>query len=231
MINYFQRSMLHFSGLVVIVFVFNFSCKTNEDFQPKNDSGSYVIKGKKNYLNGYPAINPDGSVNVVVEIPAGSRDKWEVAKDEGDLRWEFSDGKPRVVNYLAYPGNYGMIPQTLLPKNLGGDGDPLDVIILGSAISRGDVVTAKIIGVLKLLDDGEQDDKLIAVRPIDQLGAVNNLSELKNKYPGITDILETWFTHYKGKGRIQSLGFDDVDKAKEILNEAAKAYQMVRSSK
>ncbi len=231
MINYFQKFMLRYSGLAAIVLVFNFGCQTNEDFQSKKASGSYIIKGEKNYLNGYPAINPDGSVNVVVEIPAGTRNKWEVTKNKGDLRWEFRDGKPRVVNYLAYPGNYGMIPQTLLPKKLGGDGDPLDVIILGSAISRGDVVSAKIIGVLKLLDDGEQDDKLIAVRPIDQLGSVNNLSELKNKYPGITDILETWFTSYKGKGRMQSLGFDDVVKAKKIINEAVKAYQQDHSSK
>jgi len=231
MINYFQRFILHYSGLVTIILVFNFGCNANEDFQPKNDLGSFVIKGEKNYLTGYPAINPDGSVNVVVEIPAGSRDKWEVSKDQGDLRWEFRDGKPRVVNYLAYPGNYGMIPQTLLPKKVGGDGDPLDVIILGSAIPRGYVVNAKIIGVLKLLDDGEQDDKLIAVLPIDQLGSVNNLFELKNKYPGITNIIETWFTNYKGKGRMQSLGFDGVNKAVEILNEATRAYQQAHSSK
>jgi len=56
-----------------------------------------------------------------------------------------------------------MIPQTLLSKENGGDGDPLDVIILGPSISRGSVVKAHLIGVLKLLDGGEQDDKLIAI--------------------------------------------------------------------
>ena len=45
--------------------------------------------------------------------------------------------KPREVKYLGYPGNYGMIPRTLLPKELGGDGDPLDVIVLGPAVERG----------------------------------------------------------------------------------------------
>ena len=51
----------------------------------------------------------------MVEIPAGSNDKWEVDKTSGALYWEQEDGKPRVVQYLAYPGNYGMIPRTSLP--------------------------------------------------------------------------------------------------------------------
>ena len=55
-----------------------------------------------------------------------------------------------------------MIPGTLLPKDRGGVGNPLDVIVLGPAISRGTIVAVKPIGILKLLDDGEQDDKIIA---------------------------------------------------------------------
>jgi len=54
-----------------------------------------------------------------------------VKKPDGIMKWAFEDGKPRVIKYLAYPGNYGMIPRTLLPKELGGDGDPLDIIMLG----------------------------------------------------------------------------------------------------
>ena len=56
-----------------------------------------------------------------------------------------------------------MIPRTLLPKELGGDGDPLDVLVLGRALPRGSVVETKVLGVLKLLDRGEQDDKILAV--------------------------------------------------------------------
>ena len=57
--------------------------------------------------------------------------------------WEFKDGKPRIVKYLGYPGNYGMVPKTLLPENLGGDGDPLDVIVLGPQVERGSVIKCK----------------------------------------------------------------------------------------
>ena len=51
--------------------------------------------------------------------------------------WTFDHDTPRIVNYLGYPGNYGMIPRAFLPKNLGGDGDPLDVLLLGPSIKRG----------------------------------------------------------------------------------------------
>ena len=62
---------------------------------------------------------------VVIEIPAGTIEKYEIDKKNGGLKIDQRDGKPRLIKFLSYPANYGMIPQTLLPKNLGGDGDPL----------------------------------------------------------------------------------------------------------
>ena len=72
----------------------------------------------------------------IVEIPAGACEKWEVKLD-GVMRWDMKDGKPRHVKYLGYPCNYGMVPRTMLGKELGGDGDPLDVLMLGPAVPRG----------------------------------------------------------------------------------------------
>lgn len=166
----------------------------------------------------------DGLINVVVEIPAGTNAKWEVQKDSGLLEWEQRDGRPRIVRYLPYPGNYGMVPQTLLPKELGGDGDPLDVIVLGPALTRGSVVAARLIGVLKLLDRGEQDDKLIAVLPGGPFGNVTDLAELDANYHGISDILRLWFSNYKGPGKMSAKGFGDRAKATEILEAAVAAY-------
>jgi len=83
----------------------------------------------------------------------------------GKLEWEFKSEKPRFVSYLAYPGHHGTVPGTLLPEHQGGDGDPLDVIVVGPAVPRGSVVTARLLGGLRLMDRGEQDDKLIAVQP------------------------------------------------------------------
>ena len=99
----------------------------------------------------------------MIEIPAGTLEKWEYNKSTRDIELELINIKPRIFSYLGYPANYGMIPKTLLPKKYGGDGDPLDVIVIGPAEPRGSIVKCKIIGVLYLIDNFEQDDKLIAI--------------------------------------------------------------------
>jgi inorganic pyrophosphatase len=185
----------------------------------------YTLIGARNFLTGYPAQLPNGSVHVVVEIPAGSTAKWEVDKSDGALRWEFKKGKPRIVEYLGYPGNYGMVPRTLLPKEQGGDGDPLDVIVLGPAAERGAVVETRIVGVLRLMDDGEQDDKLLAVMSGTALSDVSDLDELERRFAGTTSIVETWFANYKGPGRMQPKGFGDAAEAQKILAAAMKAFE------
>lgn len=187
------------------------------------DEGLRLV-GPEHFLDGYPARGRDGTIHVVVEIPAGTNAKWEVDKSDGSLAWEIKDGRPRVVQYLPYPANYGMVPRTLLPKQLGGDGDPLDVLLLGPALARGALVEARLVGVLRLLDGGEQDDKLIAISVDAPLGQVASMAELDAQYPGISLILETWLSHYKGPGKLQSLGFAEVHEAREILDAAAAAY-------
>lgn len=192
--------------------------------QPPQTENPYVLAGSVNYLTDFPPVNPDGTVNAVVEIPAGTTPKWEVSKNDGRLAWDFEDGKPRVVRYLPYPGNYGMVPQTVLPKEKGGDGDPLDVIILSDTVPRGTVLKVRPVGVLKLLEKGEIDDKIICVLPDSPLGVVNNLSELEENFPGITKILETWFVNYKGRNRLQALGLADLDEARRMIQWAAESF-------
>ncbi|MDA3910028.1 MAG: inorganic diphosphatase [Bacteroidales bacterium] len=174
----------------------------------------------------FPAINENGLVNAVIEIPAGSDKKYEVNKISGQAEWEvLKNGEYRIIHYLAYPANYGMIPQTYLPESEGGDGDPLDIIILGPAYERGSVVPCKLIGVLLLKDHGETDDKLIAVSNTSAFAHINNLDELERQYPGIKTILSTWFTNYKGKNKMHSDGWAEKEEAQEILNEAITAYK------
>ena len=160
-----------FSFLVFIIFCF--SCSEKE----------------KNLLEDFVPLLENGNIHVVIEIPTGTNEKFEVEKKTGRLKLEkLNDGKPRIVNYLPYPFNYGMVPRTLLPKKFGGDGDPLDVIVLGKPIKRGAVVECKLIGVLKLLDRGEQDDKLIAVNADSRFFGVTDLEELEETFPGVLEI-------------------------------------------
>jgi len=184
---------------------------------------AYTLAGKNDFLRDYAPTDSNGNINVVVEIPAGTNAKWEVTAT-GQLTWDFKDEKPRIVAYLGYPGNYGMIPRTILPKDQGGDGDPLDVIILAPAVPRGSIVEARPIGVLKLLDRGEQDDKIIAVLPDSPLGSVSGLDELQSEFKGITDILDIWFSNYKGPGKMESKGFGGLAEARDIINQAIADY-------
>ncbi|MBL4770755.1 MAG: inorganic diphosphatase [Planctomycetes bacterium] len=210
------------SLLIFALATCSFSCHITVDSCTQGDP--LLHENGKSYLNDYQPQLENGDVNVVVEVPAGTTGKWEVTKPEGELRWEVRDGNPRVVQFLGYPANYGMIPRTLLPKELGGDGDPLDVVILGNAVPRGSVIPARLIGVMIMIDAGEQDDKLIAVRPDSPFGNVHNMADLEAQFGGTTTILETWFTNYKGPGIITVPGFEDRAKAQEILTAAIEAY-------
>ena len=74
----------------------------------------------------------------------------------------------RLIRYIPYVSNYGFVPQTLQPTDQGGDGDPIDVILIGERFDRGSIIKSKILGVLKMKDEGMIDNKIIAI-PLEQL--------------------------------------------------------------
>ena len=84
---------------------------------------------------------------------------------------------------------------------------------------------------LKLLDNREQDDKLIAVQFNSPLKKSNSLKELDEQFPGIKEILEQWFANYKGNGKVQSNGFGNLEEAKKILKEASEQFEKAESKK
>jgi inorganic pyrophosphatase len=92
-----------------------------------------------NYLHDIAPFTSDSLVNVVIEIPAGTNQKWELNKATGQIEWEqvSPDSFRVIIDYLPYPANYGFVPQTLLPETSGGDGDPVDVFVLGSVSNVG----------------------------------------------------------------------------------------------
>ncbi len=93
-----------------------------------------------------------------IEIPKGSKVKYELDKATGLLRVD------RVLyGAVFYPANYGFVPRTYCP-----DGDPLDVLVLGQAeVAPGVLLRARAIGVMRMLDEKGQDDKIIAVHADD----------------------------------------------------------------
>jgi len=189
---------------------------------------AYTLVPDKNPVTEFPAINSDGSINVVVEIPAGTSEKWEMRATDGTLMHEFTGNKPRVVKYLPYPGNYGLIPRTLLDTAGGGDAEPLDVMVLGPAVPRGSVVQAQPLGVIKLLDRGEQDDKILAVMKDSPLATAVDVEDLERKFPGTTLILRTWFQNYSGAGSMLFLGVSSRVVANNTVKMAADSFESAR---
>ncbi len=111
-----------------------------------------------------------GDVNVVIEIPAGSKLKYELDKPSGMLRVD------RVLHSsVIYPANYGFIPRSYCD-----DGDPLDVLVLGSeSVAPMAIVVARPIGLMRMEDNGKEDDKIIAVHSHDPAyEEYNDISEL-----------------------------------------------------
>ena len=163
-------------------------------------------------------INAANTVNMIVEIPAGTTAKFEMNKDTYELEIDSVNGKPRYIDYLPYPGNYGMVPNTLLTKEAGGDGDPLDIFMLGPTKERGSIQKVRVIGVLELLDNGEQDDKLIGIDPTSNWNKVQDIEDLDKYYPGAKEIVSTFFQNYKGKGQMEIKGWSGKSRANVILS-------------
>jgi inorganic pyrophosphatase len=114
------------------------------------------------------------SVNAIIEIPQGSRAKYEIDKPSGLLKLD------RVIySSFYYPHNYGFIPRTY-----GDDKDPLDILVLSSlSVQPLCVIEAKVIGVMQMIDGGEADDKIIAVAAQDMsVNHMNNIEELPKHF-------------------------------------------------
>ena len=155
----------------------------------------------------------NGTINVVVEIPAGSSHKIEWDRKIGVMRLDRVEPK-----LFAKPTNYGFIPQTL-----DEDGDELDVLLItDDPLPTGIVVEATVLGVMKFVDDGEVDDKIIAV-PIDDRHTGNAIKKLEDLPAQLIRQIEFHFNHYKDLKKPGSTvvdGFEGVDEAKQIIAKA-----------
>ena len=180
---------------------------------------------KKHLIKDFKAFNKDGSVNAAIEINSGIKEKWEISRTSGYLSREFYMGLPRNIQHTPYPVNYGMIPRTILPINRGGDGDPLDVIILGKSLPQGKIVKVKPLGVMKMTDSGEQDDKIIAVPINSPLAEFNNLEHYENENPEVLKNIKEWFISYKGKNIVEFINFESDEEAKFLIKDAARNYK------
>lgn len=150
-------------------------------------------------------------VNAIIEIPKGSKAKYEIDKDSGLLRLD------RVLfSSVMYPANYGFIPKTYCD-----DKDPLDILVLCSVdVIPMSIVEAKVIGVMHMVDNGEQDDKIIAVAKNDM--SVNHIDELESLPPHAMKEIVRFFQDYKA--------LEKKDVTVEQLHGRDYAWQVIRES-
>lgn len=154
-----------------------------------------------------------GVINVVIEIPQGSSHKIEWNRKQGFFALDRVE--PQI---FAKPTNYGFIPQTL-----DEDGDELDVLLItDEPLVTGVVVEARVLGVMKFEDDGEVDDKVVAV-PADDRHMGNAYQSLEDLPEQLIRQIEFHFNHYKdlkkpGTTIVKSWG--DINEAKEVIHES-----------
>ena len=154
-------------------------------------------------------------INVVVEIPSGSRNKYEYDKSMDIFRLDRALHSP-----VYYPGDYGFVPRTLAL-----DGDPLDVLILVSEPTfSGCLVVARPIGILKMMDGDESDDKVLAV-PVGEpeYADVHNYTQI---FPHQLRKIEHFFGTYKlleGK-KTSTHGWSDASTARRIIMECVDRF-------
>jgi inorganic pyrophosphatase len=155
------------------------------------------------------------TVNALIEIPQGSRAKYEVDKPTGLLRLD------RVIySSFHYPINYGFIPQTL-----GQDHDPLDILVICSqSIQSLCLVEANVIGNMQMMDQGETDDKIIAVAAKDP--SVNHITRVEELPQHFLLELKNFFEQYKvlENKKVEIDNFQDQFIACRIINEAIIRY-------
>lgn len=161
-------------------------------------------------------VHAPGVVNGIIEIPKGSRAKYELDKDSGMLKLD------RVLfSSVYYPANYGFIPKTYCDDN-----DPLDILILSQIdIVPLCIVSAKVIGVMRMIDGGEADDKIIAVAEGDpSVNHINDISELPQHF--ISE-MRNFFEDYKKLENKTVIveEFQNKQIAEEIVNKAIEDYR------
>jgi inorganic pyrophosphatase len=155
-------------------------------------------------------------VNVIVEIPKGSQNKYEYDKELNLMKLD------RVLfSPFYYPGEYGIIPQTYAE-----DGDPLDALVLvTNPTYPGVLIESRPIGLLRMKDSGEMDDKILCVAKDDPRHAsLHDISDLEKHYlKEIAHFFEV-YKHLEGK-KVEIIGWKNASTAKKAILDSIKLYQ------
>ena len=160
------------------------------------------------------------SFDVLIEIPRGSRNKYEYDFDLKRMRFD-----RMLFSSMMYPADYGFIPETLAL-----DGDPLDVLVLITEPTfPGCVIEVKPIGVFHMADDKGPDEKIICVPVSDPIW--NNLNDLSDMNPHLVKEIEHFFQVYKDleNKQVDVEGWGDVNEARDIISKCVNRFREIEN--
>ena len=175
-------------------------------------------------IHPFSAVQPESApqeARLVVEIPAGSFTKYEIGAADGLLHVDRFLSMP-----VAYPANYGSMPRTR-----AGDGDPLDALVLTRApLYPGSVIQFRPIAVLRMVDKGEMDEKIIGV-PVDKLDSgYTHIRDIADLAPMELQRIEAFFRYYKqlpesNKADVELHGWGDAVEARRLIEAAIQSWK------
>lgn len=157
-------------------------------------------------------------INVVIEIPKGSMNKYEYDKKHNMMKLD------RVLfSPFHYPGDYGFVPQTL-----SEDGDPLDALVLvTNPTYPGVLIQARPIGLLQMKDDEQLDDKIICVSTNDpRYLHTNDITKIEDHYRSEIAHFFQVYKDLEGK-KVEIIGWKSSMEAKDVVMEASKRYKQI----
>ena len=154
-------------------------------------------------------------VEAIIEIPMGTKNKYEIDKNRNRIKLD------RVLyTTMSYPAEYGYIDKTL-----SLDGDPLDILVLSSEKTfPGCIVDARIVGYLDIIDNGDEDQKVIAV--VDRDPRFDHINELEDIPESTLEIIKDFFKTYKRlqKIEVEIKKYHNKDDALKLLQENRDLY-------
>lgn len=171
-----------------------------------------------NLLHDIPAGSAD-EMNVIVEIPKFSKNKYEIDKETGIIALD------RVMHTAQdYPFDYGFVPQTLFD-----DGDALDVVLVTTyPLAPGILVKARPVAIMEMEDGGERDDKVVAV-PVDdpRFSEVKDLADLNKHF--IKEMTHFFETYKKVQNKEVTVGaWSGADAAKAAFEKSRAMYESAK---
>lgn len=168
-----------------------------------------------NLLHDVPAGTAD-EMNVIIEIPKFSKNKYEIDKRTGLIALDRA-----MKSSQDYPFDYGFVPQTLFD-----DDDALDVVVLTTyPLYPGILIRVRPVAIMGMIDDGEQDDKIIAV-PIDDM-RFDEIHDLKDLNKHFLREMRHFFETYKSivNGEVEITGFKGAEDAKKAFQKSREMYK------